>query len=82
MSEAPEIPQPAVDPVPPPACPICFLTPSEQGEMMRAKEPTLQQARCVLGACVVLGIAYMVDGQGAPMHPLYAWWDNPGERHK
>lgn len=71
-----EVPQPAVHPVPPPCCPVCFLVPSEQGEMMRQGEKPFHGARCVQGQCVVLGIAYRVHEDGTPLYPIYPRWDN------
>lgn len=77
--EPDEIPQPAVDPVPPPACPLCFLVPSEQGEMMRQGEKRFHGARCVPGQCIVEGMAYPVHSDGVPLRALYPWVDRPDE---
>jgi hypothetical protein len=71
-------PEPAVDPVPPPACPICFLSPSEQDEMMRLTEH--KGARCTAGQCIVLGIAYPVNRDGYPLRTLWPWYDHDDER--
>ena len=60
------LPEPAVDPAPPPACPVCFLTPNEQREVLRGDRRDWS-ARCVPGQCVVLGIAWPVHGDGTPV---------------
>jgi hypothetical protein len=66
--------------VPPPACPICFLSPTEQDEMTQRTE--VKGARCHVGQCIVLGIAYPVTREGYPLRPLWPWYDNRREEAK